>query len=271
MKNIILFLTTLLVSTQLLNAQCTPGAETKPLAGYIIPDSATNFAVGCAGQPYEQIIYIKAPKDTQVTYMGMIVNATIDSFVVDPVIIGLPNYLTVQTVPGLTPAAPGSPKSDYDRLIIKGDSLACMRISGNIPAGTSGTFPLVVSVRAYLTVAGLVQQDTAANVNYYHIDIMNPCYPAGISQIENSSFHIVSIAPNPATTETQVRFTSNEVEEYSYRLVNSFGQVIFDKKIKSNTGMNIIHIDVNSLSDGTYLFNLSNGKNVINQKVFINK
>ena len=183
----------------------------------------------------------------------------------------MPNFLTSQTVPALIPAAPGTPKSNFDRLIIKGDSMACIRISGNIPPGTSGTFPLIVTVRAYLRVMNLIPTDTLANVEYYKINILNPCYPAGIEQVENNQFNIISIAPNPTMNETQIKFTANNIEEYSYRLINTYGQIILDKKIKAGVGLNYITIDVNNLSDGTYMFSLSNGKNIINKKIIVNK
>ena len=71
--------------------------------------------------------------------------------------------------------------------------------------------------------------------------------------------------------ETQIKFTANNIEEYSYRLINTYGQIILDKKIKAGVGLNYITIDVNNLSDGTYMFSLSNGKNIINKKIIVNK
>lgn len=273
MKKLILPLFITLFSFQYAQAQCVPGTETKPQAGYIIPDSAANLKIACAGQPYEQIIYIKAPKDTQVTAPGIPapVNARIDSFVVDVNIVGLPPYLTVETVPAPTPAAPGTPKSNYDRLIIKGDSMACMRISGNVPAGVSGVNPLTIGVRAYLFAMNLIPMDTLANIGYYHLDVMNPCWPAGVQELEKNHFNITEIAPNPTSNITNITFMSNTAEEYEYRILSSLGQIVESKKIAAIDGMNRISVDMAHLSNGFYLFTLTNGRNIISKKLQVSK
>ncbi|HQW46140.1 MAG TPA: hypothetical protein PLZ98_03645, partial [Chitinophagaceae bacterium] len=83
MKKLILPLL-LVVSTLFANAQCVPGTLQAPKNAYIIPDSATNFIAGCQGNPYEQILYIKAAKDTVINIAGLgSITADIDSFVVD--------------------------------------------------------------------------------------------------------------------------------------------------------------------------------------------
>ena len=246
---------------------CVPGAVNLPQAGYIIPDSATNFVKGCEGQYYEQIIYIKAPKDTQMSGLP----ATIDSFVVDASIMGLPAYLSISTVPALTPASPTNPKTNFDRLIIKGDSMACIKISGNIPAGTSGNNPLVIGVRAYLKITGIIPIDTLANINYYNIDVMNPCWPVAVSNIDKYNFDIVNAIPNPTANNTQISFLSNNNASYTYKIVNATGQTILTKEVKANNGLNYINIDMHNYSNGIYMFSLSNGNNLLSKRIQVNK
>lgn len=292
MKKIILsLLVVLTTSTLFAQTVCVPGTITSPNNAYILPDSATNFTVGCAGQYYEQILYIKAAKDTVITITTPIsgtLTADIDSFVVHTDITNLPSYLTVESVPTkLTPAGAGSPKSNMNRVIIPGDSLACAKISGTIPAGTAaGTINLVVNFRVYtsnihspdLVLDALIptlypgrMTDTMAKLTYYKINIQNPCWPAAVSNLSAYGFELIGAVPNPANNSTTIKFETNEVENYNVKVVNLLGEEVFNKTIKSSIGLNYVTLDASTWSNGVYMYSISNAKNTLTQKLQINK
>jgi len=243
------------------NAQCVPGAVSLPQAGYIIPDSATNLANGCAGENYEQIIYIKVPADTT---FGT-VNATIDSFVIEASISGLPSGLTVASIPALL----SSPTS---RLLVPGNSLACIKISGIIPASTPpGPINLVIPARAYLKIAGIIPIDTSINVNYYHINISPaPCWPTAIQNVNRFDFNLIGNIPNPASTQTQIAFESHVSGSYTLKIVNAVGETMITKKVTASKGMNYIPVNTSTMSSGIYLYSLSDGKNIVSKRMEIN-
>ena len=153
MKKIILLIL-VIFSVQISQAQtpCVPGALVGTGKGYILPDSATNLNHGCAGLAYEQIIYIKVPADTSFTFLTIPISATVDSFVVDANIVGLPSALVSASVPAITPASGSTPKTNFDRLVIGGDSLACIKLSGVLDAALPpGDQNLTIKIRAYLS------------------------------------------------------------------------------------------------------------------------
>lgn len=260
MKKIILPLLLVFV-TFLINAQpCVPGTLTIPQAGYVLPDSATNFDHACVGLPYEQIVYIKAPKDT---LLGTFF-ADIDSFVVNKNVSGLPPGLMVESVPGFTPASPPNPKTNFDRLIIKKDSMACIKISGTIPAGTNpSVYNLLIEVRAYVkTFLGLVPVDTPVNITYYKIGVIGtPCWPASINDVDAYGFEVNGLVPNPVLNTTELRFKSSARESLSLKVFNLLGQEVYVASIQSIIGDNKAIIDASKWSNGIYLYSLSNGRN----------
>lgn len=288
-----LFLPVLLFMAFYTQAQtvCVPGTQTSTAAGYILPDSATNFVHGCPGFPYEQIVYMKAPKDTTFTItLGGIsgaVTANIDSFIVDADF-GLPTYLTLASVPALlNPAGAAFPKSNYFRMLLKGDSLGCAKISGNVPVGTAaGNNNLNVNIRAYLSglsspniaLAAVItalyptgKLDTVINIDYYNIIIdPTPCGTASVNNLTQFGFEIHGAVPNPFSGQTQLQFEAVRNETFTLTVMNSLGQTMLTKEVKSVQGMNYLPIPAAGWSSGTYSYHLHNGKNQLAGKMQIN-
>lgn len=270
MKKLILPILCCLFATSIqAQTACVPGTLTKPQSGYIIPDSATNFNHSCVDMYYEQFIYIKAPKDTA---LGPI-PATVDSFVVNKNVLGLPPGLVVESVPGFIPPSPGNPKTNFDRLIIKGDSLACIRISGTVPAGTTPSiYSLTIEVRAYLKVSGIVPLDTASNIGYYKIDVKGmPCWPAAVNDLDTYGFELLDNAPNPFSETTTLSFNSSKQEQYQLSVLNLLGEKVYQTTIQSTSGKNYIRLDASQWGSGTYMYSLSNGKNARTGKLQVIK
>lgn len=259
------------------NAQtvCVPGTLTAPKAGYIIPDSATGLNHACVGLPYEQIIYIKAQRDTSVVLFGISQNAQIDSYVVRKAVTNLPPGLTVEAVPGFKPASgdASKPKTNFERLIIPGDSLACIKISGTVPTGTTPQlYTLVIQVRAYLSGLPLgLKIDTLADINYYSIDVKGaPCWPASVGDVA-SSFSIEAPFPNPMSTSMYLPFNARKAGEYSLRVYSLLGQEVYYSTMKSNQGSNYFRVDNPGWANGIYLFTLSNNEETQSGKFTIQR
>ncbi|GBL34714.1 hypothetical protein EMGBS15_03090 [Filimonas sp.] len=250
MKKILLPLFFLISCVSAKAQVCVPGTLTAPKNAYILPDSATNFANACPGTYYEQILYIKAAKDTAIVTSAGIITADIDSFVVDADIIGLPASWnpTVESVPAALPAAGASaPKSNMLRLVIPGDSLACVRISGNIPANEpAATIPLTVNLRVYtsnlhsttlLLELGIPtlypgrKTDTLTSINDYRIVVYpTPCWPTAVNTISQSDFDLVGNMPNPSKDQTNIVFESRVASSYTLSIKSAIGENILSKK-----------------------------------------
>lgn len=265
-----------LFSSSIVFAQqaCVPGTLTSPNKGYIIPDSATNFAHGCAGKYYEQIVYIKAPKDTTFTYNSIPVNANVDSFVIDAMIVNIPTGLNTQTVPATRPASGGIPKTNFERLVIPGDSLACVKISGNLPASLSpGPINLIINGRAYVTIPPPINLaiDTPFVLNYYNITIDAPntgaCMPAGVEEF--TSLENISIAPNPSTGSSILSFYTSKNENITITIANVFGQIVYEEKINAVVGNFRKELEMKSFPNGTYYLKLANKESQVNYKILL--
>lgn len=291
MKKIILPIFSLLIGFSASAQVCVPGTLTSPKNAYIIPDSATNFANACPGTYYEQILYIKAAKDTSITVTSPIagvITANIDSFVVDANIGGLPSYLSAASVPALLPAAgPSSPKSDYPRLVVPGDSLACVKISGTVPAGTmAATLQLTVSLRVYTsnlhstnpvleigipTLYPGRKTDTVTNITDYRIVVYpTPCWPTSVNTVSATNFEVIGAVPNPASNQTQIQFESKSSATYTLKITNSIGETMMSKTIQAAKGINYIPVETSTFASGVYMYSLSDGKNSVSKRLEIN-
>ena len=290
MKKIFLPILLLISTFSFAQTVCVPGTQTSTASAYILPDSTTNLNHGCPGLNYFQYMYLKAAKDTTINATlplvgAFTITAKIDSFVVDANITGLPSYLTVESNPTkLLAAGAAFPKSNYDRLVIKGDSLACVKISGLIPSGTlAGTNNLNIQLRIYLsnmsstnvTADALIPNlypgrklDTTTNFSYYKIIIdAQPCYPVSISNLDKYNFDLIGNAPNPFTGNTTISFQSAVSKNFDLKIMSATGAIVYAEKVKSQIGMNYINIDGSKLSSGMYMILLNDDKNRLTKKM----
>lgn len=289
-KIFLLSLVSLLTTTLFAQTICVPGTQISPKNAYILPDSATNMANACPGTYYEQLMYLKAAKDTVITITTPIqgvLTAKIDSFVVDANIVGLPTYLSVQSVPApLTAAGAGSPKSNFTRLVLKGDSLACVKVSGNVPAGTSAaTLPLTINLRVYTSnihsadlildaliptfYPGRVTDTLTAITDYRILVFPTPCFATGVSDLAQYGFELVGSMPNPADESARIVFESNQAENLLFTVSNMMGEIMYSQTVKTTIGMNYIPVNVSSWAAGTYLYTLKNQKHQLTKKMMV--
>ncbi len=266
---------------------CVPGTLTAQKSAYIIPDSATNFNHGCIGQYYEQILYIKAAKDTTMNVtnpVAALLTTDIDSFVVQADVTGFPAYLNVESVPTALLASGGDPKTNMKRMVIPGDSLACVKISGNIPGSQSpGSINLAINLRIYTSniqcpgdpfVNALIpgfypgrKTDTLTSLTYYSI-MMNsaPCWPASLNEIGKPDFNLNAVMPNPAQSFTEVSIESPRSQDCQLLVLNILGETVFHQSLKLQAGINRQSINTASFPNGLYILNLNGDQGNLSYK-----
>ncbi len=131
MKKYLLVMTSLLITTGMLRAQCVP--DPTITAPGIYPDVLTNLPTGTAGLFYSTDIQVKVLSDTTVGALTVIVdNITIDS------VSGLPAGFSYSCTPS--------------NCVFPGGSNGCIRLSGT--SIISGTYPLNVYVTLNGTLFG---------------------------------------------------------------------------------------------------------------------
>ncbi len=94
------------------------------------------------------------------------------------------------------------------------------------------------------------------------------CNSVGLVDVTNTGTHFY-IYPNPSNGVFNLVFTSTEVMEYTVRLRNELGQVIFEEKLEKFDGTYIKSFDVTSYGQGQYFLTMTNANNLKFEKVIV--
>ncbi len=90
----------------------------------------------------------------------------------------------------------------------------------------------------------------------------------GIDEITNVGTHF-NLYPNPSNGIFSVVFTSSDITEYTVKLHNEAGQLIFEEKIEKFNGTYIKEFDVTKYGKGQYFLTFTNNKKQKMEKVII--
>jgi hypothetical protein len=90
---------------------------------------------------------------------------------------------------------------------------------------------------------------------------------SGIEELKEGSSLL--IYPNPNKGEFSISFYTNSKKTYQLNLYNTFGQVVYEKKLIGIYGAYSQDIDLKNYLSGIYLLTLSDGKGIASKKVFV--
>lgn len=202
---------------------CTPDTSLK-VSG-IIP--AQNPA-GFVGVPYESVLHFRLPKDTQVTFLGQQVTATIDSM----------EILKVEGLPAEFSFACGNTGCIYYPEVT-----GCAKLSGT-PAPTSvGSNPLLIYLRVYGRVGPIAtfQDDT---VRRYNLDI------SGGSNVDEVANEKPLLYPNPVKDFLHVNLPPR-IAVAELAVMDIYGKIMLLQSVK-----NAEYIDLSHVPSGIYFISL---------------
>ncbi|MCX8055312.1 MAG: T9SS type A sorting domain-containing protein [Ignavibacteria bacterium] len=113
----------------------------------------------------------------------------------------------------------------------------------------------------------------------YDLKILNGKYsldsicglPLKINPIDFNRPVIISLYPNPVTEKLNLLVnTSKNYSSLLVKITNSYGQIFYEKLMTIKTdGLDLIDIDVNSLSVGVYAISITDGYSIFDTKFFI--
>jgi len=227
-------------------AQCVPDITiTTP---GIYPDSATGLPVGTVAVPYSEVIQVKVLTDT--TYGGfpvVITNITITS------VTGLPPGLTYSCNPATC--------------VFPGGSNGCILLSGT--PSTAGTFALNVNVSVAGTVFGVPAAPQTSSIDYYSITIDAA---TGLSHdLASLKLELLQNKPNPATTYTDLSFTSPISGDFTLKLFNVIGKEVLNQTMRGMAGMNTVRMDTENFTPGVYMISLENGGQIVTRRMIVSR
>lgn len=236
MKKILLSCAFIAGFTAMATAQCTPGPN---YGNGVYPDSATNFVSGCKDQPYEQVISLKIPADTNVVYNGSTVNATINTIELLSVV-GLPTGFTLDC--------------SATNCKFNGGTTGCAVIHGT--TSEVGVHNLIFYLKTSATVqlapppipgVPVTQNDT---LDYYKI-VIDDCGGVGVVNIENTTSF--DIYPNPAKGNVSISKLVNDGLDKTITVINAEGKVV---KVLS-TNKNGFTFSTEDMKSGIYFVRVS--------------
>lgn len=256
MKKILLSLSILASSSAMIYAQ--NGCVGDPNApNDVYPDTLTNFAIAYTGQAYEQDFTVRVPQDT--IYQGATVpfsHVTLDN------VIGLPQNFTYACDPSTC---------SFD-----GGTTNCVEVYSTSLPDTSqiGIYDITIEATPFVLIGvpPFVVPVNAGTVLYegYELEIQ----AGGVSIIrEANSSKVMSVIayPNPTEGNTAIQFTAVANSSVTFTVTNLLGEVITNRVVSATRGTNQVNFDASNLSDGVYLYSLTDGEHTVSKKLIVSK
>lgn len=225
---------------------CTPDPGCTGAGGRICPDTIVNLPHSTVGQAYSTTVTVKVPSDT---FGFPVMNFTLDS------VTGLPTGFAYQCEPS--------------NCVFPGGQTTCILITGTAPnAGMIGTYPLGIHVTATVNASGFPFSQPGT-VDGYKIVIEDNTI--GMEVINENVFEMAKNVPNPASNVTKIRFTNPKNEKIELNIYNTMGQKVYHQNIDAERGLNEVPVSVAEFADGMYIYTVSNGKQVLNNRMVVSK
>ena len=252
MKKILLLLTFTCSVALVQSQQCTPDPQFT-VAG-IYPDSTTGLLPAYVGQSYDQNITIITPTDTSVTLLGIPMTVTIDNI----------DLISVSGLPGSFNYACDPPSCSF-----AGGTTACAILSSPSPLSSEiGLHPILFETKTYVSNVPFVGDTTQVDViDYYYIEVFNTT--STINKFDNTTFELNGVYPNPAANQAKIQFISGVSDNIIFKIYNLLGEEIESQSIFASTGVNTIHLNTSSYSEGLYLYSINNGNMVLTKRMAI--
>ncbi len=256
----------LVLNVAILAAQDCMPVELPTDTSIIVPepyDEATmtgGLTAACVNLEYSQVLTLKIPET--VPFGGIDIAIDSASIETEGAFIGLPTGIDYSCNP--------------PSCIFIANETGCIALFGN-PDNTNmpGQYELSLAITAYSIVPLTINYpDDIPDVNgSYFIDV----FEEGSSECLVSNENIlrkefnVSNQPNPFSDYTEIRLESITNKEVEFYIINSVGEKIQSQILNVQEGMNVITFDGSGLPAGMYAYIVSDGQNIIGDKMLLIK
>lgn len=155
------------------------------------------------------------------------------------------------------------------------DSLGCVRIFGTPAIGEEGTHE--VDFSGYVDFGGFGFEISFPDENLapgtYNVVVRDADDPACATSSTDrilAGFEIRN-SPNPFSYTTDIFIDAERSGDYEFRVHDMLGKEVHRQIVNIVEGQNTVSFDGNDLSEGMYLFSLSDGRSVITKKMIVNR
>jgi hypothetical protein len=254
MKKTLLTLT-LTIVTIFASAQCTP--DLQYVGGGIYPDTITNLSDAYVGQPYQQLITIITPSDTDIVASGLQMNATIDN-------------IDLTNVTGLPPNF--AYDCDPPNCSFPGGTTKCATIYSTVNPTISdiGLYPITFECISYVTLPLFGGTTQVFIETGYVIEVLDNLTSV-IHPLNNQTFELKNPSPNPVENQARIQFISGKPDNIMFRIYNLLGKQVCLREIRATKGANSIDINTTAFPDGIYMYSINNGEKVISKRMLVAK
>lgn len=247
-KYLLAIIALITISANVMAQSCTPDPFYMDSIYGAWPDTITNFPAGQEGVFYSQVLDFKLPSDA-----GDI----------DPVYAGVPIDSAVLTdVTGLPPGL--TYICDNSNCTWMGGDQGCASIYGT--PTVSGIYDVVIELDGWVTVIFAISQPSV--FTGYVIEV-SPALE--IVMYQKNEFSSKQNSPNPFSEETMIHFTTGQNANVDLRVMDILGNIVHNQTVQANAGGNSIRFRNDALSDGIYMYTLSNGERSITKKMTVRR
>ncbi len=232
------------------SAQCTPDMT---LTSGISPDTATGMSVAYTGQSYSEVFTFVVPEDT--VQAGQTV--TIEYIQLDDVT-GLPTNFDYSCNP--------------TNCQFPGGTTKCAEVFSTSDPTTPqiGSYPLTILATPFIDFFGSPVSAGQTTYDGYYLVIADGA-SSGIEQVGQGQMKSLIAYPNPTNGNTTIEFAMGYNTEVTFTVTNLLGEVVNKQVMSAPKGLNRINFDASNMSNGVYLYSITDGKNSISKKLIVNK
>ncbi len=162
--------------------------------------------------------------------------------------------------------------------VFNANTKGCVVLFGTASAGQEGAYDLKVVANVNITGVPLpltltLPDDLEAESHYYLA--VKPegsanCFSVDARERFASQFSLSNV-PNPTGGWTQIRLNAQIGGNFDFAVSDVFGKALHRQRLTILPGENTIGFDGSYLPNGVYLYSLSNGREVVTQKMLISR
>lgn len=284
MKKVLLFALSTFAAVSLNAQDCSSGIDNSATEMGFNP----NPIVGSNhGTPYDEVITIVIPKDYPTTYQGAPITAQLKKIKIVSISPAQADFFTTQGY-AYEIWAKNLGNGNFEEVTVGGtiDTFAIDQTTTNTYAClrmTNPTPPAPVIDPLVDTVHITVEVDALANIGFgadfwastlqgnIPFVIGFPKRAAGVSvnEIDATKFAIYGTFPNPASSETWVKFSTPTSGDASLKVYDLAGKTVMNAIVPTVAGVNNLQLNVSNLNAGVYLYSLTIGNETVTSKLVV--